>query len=155
MGRQGTKAGRFAIPVAVTPFDRKVRALIYALFVEGAREIDASALAAREGWARSEVGTSLERLASEHRIAVGEEGAVSMAHPFSGVATSYTARIGERTWFANCAWDALAILAMLGDGEATGRDAITWKVTDGRVEPDGLIHLLVPAREFWDDIGFT
>ena len=25
----------------------------------------------------------------------------------------------------------------------------------GEVHPDGIIHLLVPARAFWDDVAFT
>ncbi len=82
-------------------------------------------------------------------------GRVWMAHPFSGLPTPYTAEIGERSWFANCAWDALAILALLGDGVARGEDSLVWTVVGGVVSPDGLVHLLVPARRFWDDIGFT
>ena len=39
-----------------------------------------------------------------------------MAHPFSGVASDFLVTIGERTWFANCVWDGLSILALLGDG---------------------------------------
>ena len=80
-----------------------------------------------------------------------------MAHPFSGVDTGYRAHIGERSWFANCAWDALAIVALLGaDGTATGRDGVVeWQIQNGVVSPNGLIHMLVPAAKFWEDIGFT
>ena len=66
--------------------------------------------------------------------------------------------IGDRTWFANCAWDALAILALLGDGKAIATGAageLVWTVEDGKVSPRGIVHLLVPAKNFWDDVGFT
>ena len=139
----------------MTPFDREVRARIYELFVDEVRTVDAAVLAQRSGWDVSEVSESLERLADEHRIALTDDGAVQMAHPFSGVPTPYISRIGSRWWFANCGWDSLAILALLGDGEASGPDGLEWHVQDGRVRPEGIVHLLVPARHFWDDVTFT
>lgn len=139
----------------MTPFDRKVRARIYELFVDEERVVDAGVLAETSGWDMSDVVGSLERLAREHRIALTDGGAVHMAHPFSGVPTSYVSRIGSRWWYANCGWDVLAILALLGDGEAHGPDGLEWHVQDGRVHPDGIVHLLVPAKRFWDDVGFT
>lgn len=119
------------------------------------RTIDVSGLAEKSGWDEDEVSDSLERLAGEHRIALTDDGTVRMAHPFSGVPTSYTSHIGDRWWQANCAWDSLAILALLGDGEARGPNGLVWRVEDGLVHPDGIVRLLVPARAFWDDVGFT
>jgi hypothetical protein len=143
----------------MTSFDRQVRAQIYRLFAGGASTVDALVIADSRGWDTPEVESSLGRLADEHVIAlVKASPQVWMAHPFSGVETSYQAVIGDRSWYANCAWDALAVLALLGDGEvrATGvADDLVWGVEDGRVTPPGIIHLLVPAKNFWDDIGFT
>lgn len=115
----------------------------------------ADALAAGVGWDPDEVTRALQGLADQHRIALTDDGVVWMAHPFSGVPTPYQALIGDRIWHANCAWDALAILSMLGDGEARGPGGLAWTVIGGIVSPEGLIHLLVPARQFWEDIGFT
>lgn len=78
-----------------------------------------------------------------------------MAHPFSGVPTRYRASIGDDWWHANCAWDALAILSLLGDGEVTGPNGRLWHTFRGEVSPDGIVHLVVPARSFWDDVEFT
>ena len=143
----------------MTPFDRQVRAQIYKLMVGGAASVDAEVLAASRGWEVAEVASALRRLETEHRIAlVGDTTQVWMAHPFSGVETSYRAVVGEQSWFANCAWDALAILALLGDGEARASGAageLVWTVEDGQVSPRGIVHLLVPAKNFWDDVGFT
>jgi hypothetical protein len=143
----------------MTPFDRKVRAEIYRLFAEGLVSVDAEAIARSGNLARQLVEQSLVRLEADHRIVLlPDTQRVMMAHPFSGVDTGYRAQINGRSWFANCAWDALAIVALLGDGtgRATGRDGvIDWSVVGGRVSPDGLVHLLVPAAQFWDDIGFT
>lgn len=136
-------------------FDAKIRARIYALLVDGVSEVDVDAVADAGGWDSTAVAAAISNLAEEHRIAVTDGGRVWMAHPFSGVPTSYRAVIGDRSWYANCAWDALAILALLVDGEAHGEDGLVWVVEDGVVSPDGFVHLLVPARRFWDDIGFT
>lgn len=140
----------------VSSFEAKVRARIYALLVDGVRQVDVDAVAESGGWDPEEVAVAFSNLAEKHRIALAEGGRrVSMAHPFSGVTTSYRAVVGHRSWYANCAWDALAILALLGDGQVIGEDGVLWEVEQGTVSPGGFVHLLVPARRFWEDIGFT
>ena len=141
----------------MTPFDRQVRAQVYQLLVAGAPTVDEASTALSRGWEVEEVASSLRRLSSEHRLALLEDTTrVAMAHPFSGVVTTYRSVIGSRAWYANCAWDSLAILALMGDGSAHRDDTgLEWEVTAGAVSPDGLVHLLVPARRFWDDVGFT
>ena len=129
--------------------DREVRAKVYELFVAGRRDIDANTLEV-EG-----AKQSLERLADEHRVVLGEDGGVLMAHPFSGIDTGHRANVGGQTYWANCAWDALAILALLGDGIAVCPDGPIWEVTNDVVSPGGFVHLLVPAEHFWDDVVFT
>ena len=125
------------------------------MFVDGLHRVDASALVSHSGLGEDEIRMALEGLADEHRIALTRDGRVGMAHPFSGVPTSYLSVIGDRHWYANCAWDALAILALLGDGVVQREEGPLWRVEHGLVSPNGYVHLLVPARSFWDDIGFT
>jgi hypothetical protein len=137
------------------PFDRRVRSMIYRLLVEQVREVDAVVVAEAGGWARHEVEASLHRLADAHRLALTPGGLVWMAHPFSGVPTGYRATVGDAWWHANCAWDALAILSLLGDGVVTGPSGPLWRADDGVISPDGFVHLVVPARSFWEDVGFT
>jgi hypothetical protein len=140
----------------VTPFQRQVRARIYRLFARGDRVVDVDTVAHDGAWQRHDVADAFDTLAAAHRIALTEDGTrVWMAHPFSGVPTGHRAVVGDRWWYANCAWDSLAILALLGDGDARGEGDLVWRVEDGQVSPGGLVHLLVPARAFWDDIGFT
>jgi hypothetical protein len=120
-----------------------------------------AAIAASLGDNESAVSAALRALADEHRLVLSPEtDSVWMAHPFSAVVMDFTVSIGERRWFANCAWDALSILALLGDGTvdthspATG-EPIRLRVSAGKAFGDALAHFLVPARRFWDDIGFT
>ena len=143
----------------MTTFDRQVRAQIYRLFSDGMIVVDAAGLAGSRGWVTEEVEASLDRLAEAHLIKLVEGShRVEMAHPFSGARTGHRSVVGDRSWNANCAWDALAILALMGDGEALAPEAdgdVVWVVEDDKVSPDGVIHLLIPAIRFWDDIGFT
>ena len=139
----------------MTPFEREVRAKVYELFRDGSAHLTPDTLAREGEWDVGQVEDALANLEAEHKLVLRSNGAVWMAHPFSGVDTGHRARIGDRVWNANCAWDALAILALLGDGRVEGPEGMSWEVRHGRVYPDGLVHLLVPVSRFWDDIGFT
>ncbi len=104
---------------------------------------------------------ALRSLADEHRLVLlpGTD-SVWMAHPFSAVATDFVVRIGDRTWYANCVWDGLSILALLGDGtldthSPATKEPMRFSVMDRRVRGEGLVHFLVPAMSFWEDIAFT
>ena len=62
-----------------------------------------------------EVAGALERL-HKKRLLVPEPGdpsRIRMAPPFSGVETSFRVRVGDKVYYANCAWDALGIAAAL------------------------------------------
>ena len=141
--------------------DRVVRAEIYRLLVAGERGPTPARVARQTDLTEREAASAFRRLAAEHRIVlVPGEDRVAMAHPFSGVPTGYRASVGTQSWWANCGWDAFAILALLGDGQVfadapIGAEPSTWTVRNGRVAPEGLVHFVVPARRFWDDIGFT
>lgn len=143
----------------MSPFDRQVRAQVYRHILAAGVGPTAAQLANQRGWAPEEVEESLRRLENSHLIALMPDRAtVHMAHPFSGIETGYSSEVGGKKWFANCAWDALAILALIGDGVArqgTGEEALVWTVDDGVVSPGGVIHMRVPPRHFWDDIVFT
>jgi hypothetical protein len=83
------------------------------------------------------------------------------APPFSAVPTAFRTRAGRSSWYAPCAWDAFGIPAALGsDARIEARCALSAEpipcgVEDGRAYGNGVIHLLVAAAHFWDDIVFT
>ena len=85
-----------------------------------------------------------------------------MANPFSGVETPHRVEAAGRTWYANCGWDAFGIGVVLRADStihttcADCGDAIDLEVRGYRpTDPDPLFHVLVPARDWWSDIGFT
>lgn len=85
-----------------------------------------------------------------------------MANPFSAVPTPFQVEADGRSYWGNCVWDALGILAMLKrDGQVvTGcgdcNAAMTVTVRDGAVaDSAGFAHFSVPAKHWWDNIVFT
>lgn len=142
--------------------DAAVRTAIYDAFSSSAGAPDASSVAIALGTDLPGVKESMRRLADAHEIVLlpGTD-QVWMAHPFSGVPTGYvvTANDGRRFW-ANCAWDALAIPSLVGDVTVEVKSPVdgerwTYTVENGAISTHHLVHFLVPAAHFWDDIGFT
>ena len=110
---------------------------------------------------QADVTASLRSLAGQHRLVLRPRSdAIWMVHPFSGIETGFVVNAMGRTWYANCVWDGLSILGLVGDGRLethspqTG-EAIRFEVEDDRVAGHAIVHFLVPAKRFWDDIGFT
>jgi hypothetical protein len=95
-------------------------------------------------------------LAEQHVVALDDDGQVWMAHPFAAHHGGARVDSGGRTWWGNCAWDAFGIVAALGLEAATiTAQGIELHLTDGEIEGDAVFGVLVPARRWWDDIGFT
>jgi len=145
----------------VNEFQRTVRAEVYRAFRDESVTPSAAELSHRLAAPEAQIVSALHALADEHCLVLlpGTD-SIWMAHPFSGLETDFVATVGERTWFANCVWDGLAILALFGDGTldthslASG-DPLRFSVHNRVVSGEGIVHFLVPAARFWDDIGFT
>jgi hypothetical protein len=99
---------------------------------------------------------TLEALVERHVVVLGDDGGITMAHPFSAPGGNARIDASGRTWWGNCAWDALGIVAALGLPEATiANNGMTVRVRDGRVLDDAVFHVSVPARHWWDDVEYT
>jgi hypothetical protein len=145
-----------------TDFDWRVRTAVFSAFAQTGRAPAIPAIAAQAGATEHQIHESLERLQSAHQLALLPDGNVWMANPFSAVPTAYPVETTEMTCWANCAWDALGVLALLEvDGRIQARCAESGEPLDLRVEGGelcggaGVIHLVTPIREAWTDIGFT
>ena len=125
---------------------------------------DATAVAAALGCTEEE-GREAFRILAEGHVYVLEPGDPSrlrMANPFSAVPTPYLVDAGGKRYFANCAWDGLGIVSLLG-GTGIVRtscrdcgDPIDVEVEAGKLrKADGVVHFSVPAIHSWDDIVFT
>ena len=95
---------------------------------------------------------ALERLAGQHAVTLDEGGAILFSNPFSSRPTGYRAEVGGRTWDATCAWDAFGIVAALG-GE--GRVVSPIGAFEAPGPSGAVIHVLVPAARWYENLAFT
>ena len=110
-----------------------------------------------------EARAAFERLHERHALFL-EPGTASvrMAHPFSGVRTPFHVHAGGHTYWANCAWDALGIPAVLaGDAMieaicSDDREAVQLSVRNQCVHgQEVLVHFALPFRRWYEDLILT
>ena len=144
--------------------DQELRHRVYVALATGRQAPQASSLAASLGVGLSDVHEGLERLHTAHALVLdAATREVRMALPFSNVRTAYRVDSGDRSWYANCAWDSLSLVRLLKLGDARiidqgslDREGRTLEVLAGKLlQQDGVISLPLPAWQWWDDIVFT
>lgn len=143
--------------------DLTLRSLTYRRFVELGRAPTVAELAATLGAPVEEVRAGWRRLHDAHAVVLDPELAeLRMANPFSAVPTPFRVEAGGRSWYANCAWDAFGIGAALHVDSAIESscpdcgEALPVTVRNGRPDAGAhVFHVLVPAAEWWADIGYT
>src|SRR5262249_3600148 len=106
--------------------------------------------------------SALSELAAEHAVVLDDPGRISFANPFATSPAAYPLTADGRSYSAVCAWDALGILAALGtDGDAEGRcpdcdGPLALSVrSDELAGSDCVVHFLVPAAHWYDELPFT
>ena len=144
--------------------DLRIRNHVYSSFVQAGDTAAAADTAAALELAEAVVHAAYRRLHDAHALVL-EPGSteIRMLNPFSAVETPHRVEAGSRTWFANCAWDALGIPAALHmDGRVHSEcphcsEPLELEVRDGELVEgrDLLVHFVVPASRWWDDIAFT
>jgi hypothetical protein len=149
--------------VEIDPHDQQVRLRVYDLLLQTGGMPKIADLAHSLGRSLSDVTDSLKRLYAAKALALmPESGEVLMASPWSAVPTPYVVECGGRSWWANCGWDALAIPAAMGQkGKAITSCACCGESMTVEVDKrellsgDGVLHISVPAKVWWNDIFFT
>jgi hypothetical protein len=113
-----------------------------------------TAALARDALANLKIGKTI--------LVDSRSGEIWMAGPFSANETNYRAVLRDRTWWANCAWDMLGIPMILKErvrvyASCTDSVAPMTIECDPATPPadDAVVHFLVPARRWYEDIGFT
>src|SRR5262245_41154725 len=126
--------------------DLALRNATYSLFARSGRAPTTDDVARETGRREAEVRAGWNRLHDEHALVLdADTGEIRMANPFSGVPTAHRVEAGGHSWYANCAWDAFGICAVLGvDGriETTCPDCgeqIVVEVRDGRPDDESLV----------------
>lgn len=143
----------------------ELRFFVYGRFVETGTAPTRMTLASLVG-DLDHVDGLLRQLHDLHMLVLDDRpdrvGEIRMALPFATDATNFRVTTDQGAWWANCAWDSLAVLAVL---HSDGRIESTWsdtgepvdlRIVDGQLDDGhGHIHFAVPARRWWDDIVLT
>jgi hypothetical protein len=141
---------------------QEVRIAVYGAIEATGNAPSAAELARNRRLEPAAVEDAYRALADAHVIVLRPGTAEIMwAPPFSAVPTMFLVRSGRSSWFAPCAWDAFGIPAAI-DHDARIETTCGWSnepipcgVEFGYAYGEGVLHLLVPAAHFWDDIAYT
>jgi hypothetical protein len=144
-------------------FDIKVKLAIYQHFAETGERPRLEEIASQVDAEAKKVLEAYKHLRAQRVLVLEEDGAlIRMAPPFSGVPTQHVVESGCVRYHANCAWDALGVVAALGAPssihtrcEGSGESLHLEVGLDGPEPSDWIFHSLVPAAQWWDDIVFT
>jgi hypothetical protein len=143
--------------------DPAVRLEVYRFFIDQGRPPVPAEIAEALRMDQGSVQVALRRLADGHVLVLAPGTPyIWMANPLSAIPTPFSVLVGGRTFYGNCIWDALGVVAMLG-GTGTVR---TWcpdclehlaaAIEDNHLsDGEGVAHFAVPAAHWWDDIGFN
>jgi len=147
----------------LTELDHRVRVAIYERFVDEGDPPNAAEVATALSISEEEAEAAFRRLEEAHVIVL-MPGTLElwMANPLSAVPTAFRVETPRGSFWGNCIWDGFGTVAMLGgDGTVETRchdcdEAMTLRVENGElIDSDGLAHFAVPARKWWENIGFT
>jgi len=149
-----------------TTLQQRVRLSIFEHFLEHAAPPVVEQLMGDYSLSRDAAKDVLRDLDEARHIALVKGTArILMAFPFSAIATPFRVTTRGRSYFANCAWDAIAFHAMLGDEVRVDSychhcaDPIHIELTNGRASvvdpPETLVFLALRPTEWWSDIITT
>jgi len=149
-----------------TTLQQRVRLSIFEHFLEHAAPPVVEQLMGDYSLSRDAATDVLRDLDEARHIALVKGTArILMAFPFSAIATPFRVTTRGRSYYANCAWDAIAFHAMLGDDVRVDSychhcaDPIHIELTNGRASvvdpPETLVYLALRPTEWWSDIITT
>ena len=142
--------------------DIELRQLVYSRIINKGDIPTSEQIANSAHVTQQEVLDGLARLADAHVLALQKNGEILMAMPFSAVPTPFVIDARGRSRYANCAWDALGVPAMLrSDGKIDSAcgccgTAIHVAIRRGKVDyEEAVVHFAVPAKHWWDNVVYT
>jgi len=143
--------------------DLEVKLAIYRHFAEIGVRPSCDEIAERVKTSVGEVVQAYQRLQAQRVLVLEDDGvSIRMVPPFSGVATQHLVKAKSRSYFANCAWDALGIPAALQQPatvhsrcEQSMEPLVLEVGVEGPASSDWVFHCVVPAAHWWDNIVFT
>ena len=142
--------------------DPRLRLFVYRQMIRTGRCPTVAEMASSLKSPLRNIRSSLSRLSESHAFMPQENGELWRVAPFSAIPTAFPVTVGKRSWFGNCIWDALGIPAMLSQNARIGAScaccnlAMPIEVRAGKLlSTRGVIHIAVPACEWYKDVAFT
>jgi hypothetical protein len=144
-------------------FDRDVRLFVYRHFVDRGQPPTVGETAEALGSTVEDAEAAFRRLEAA-RVLVFAPATLNiwMANPLCAFPTPYWVTTARGSWWGTCIWDALGIPAMLGeDGTISATcpdcsDPLEFRIEGGSLGPtEAIAHFAVPARRWWENIGYT
>lgn len=140
-----------------------VRVKLFRTALETGRVPQAPELSRALGRSESQVRAALRRLAAARVVMLApNDGEIWAANPFCAVPSGFRVAALGHVYWGICIWDALGIAAALDaatDITASCGDCgapMRLEVRNRRLShSEGVVHFGVPARQWWDNIGFT
>jgi hypothetical protein len=106
--------------------------------------------------------SELAALEAAHAVVLDRAGTIAFANPFATGPAPFRVKTKRRVYHAICAWDALGVLAALNiDGTVQAAcpdcdEPISASVREGALATaEAVVHFLVPAARWYEDLGFT
>jgi hypothetical protein len=143
--------------------DRDARLFVYRHFIDQGEPPTVAQTAEALGCSLAEAEEAFRRLEAQ-RVLVFAPGTLEiwMANPLSAFPTPFWVESERGSWWGTCVWDALGIPAMLHEDATISTscpdcsEPLELQVADGALRPvEGVAHFAVPARRWWENIGFT
>jgi hypothetical protein len=158
---------RYSRPMS--PLARRLRGTAYRALAQSGRAPRLAGLARVLGADLTAIRSAAAELDAAHLLVLDGHGEIEWALPFSAVSTPNRVSSGTRTWWAPCAWDALALGPLLGldtivetscpDCSTALRVAVspdeTAVLPPAPAHAIAVVHFARPAAEWWVDIHET
>jgi hypothetical protein len=150
-------------PADIESLARDVRTYVFREAAASGQVPQAPRISRALARAEADVRAALLRLAAGRALILApNDGHIWAASPFCAVPSGFRVHALDRRYWAICIWDALGIAAALdADGVITATcgdcgAAMRLEVRGRRlVREEGVVHFAIPARQWWDNIGFT
>ena len=146
----------------LSEFDVRVRVFVYGHLLGRERCPTVAEMARGLRVSAAKVRDSLTRLSENHAFMTQENGELWRAAPFSCIPTAFPVTVGKKSWFGNCIWDALGISAALTKDARIGASCgccnldMPIDIRKGKLRAgEGVIHIAVPARDWYRDVVFA
>ena len=150
-------------PTGLDALARAVRVHVFTQAAETARVPQPADISRVLGYAEEDVRAALHQLAANKVLILApNDGNIWAANPFCAVPSGFRVEAAGKRYWGICIWDAMGIAAALGEDAVISAPCgdcgttMVNEIREGRLSRgEGVVHFAVPAKRWWDNIGFT